>query len=133
MVCAVSYYLTAIFPRTNSLQNQEKCRSAGEKAYKEDSLRYGVNKTIEPKYTYSEKSNLCLYSGGYNDTDLNSGQCGDILKHSCKSYWERWVKNSFTNERIISVVNFTNEKGEWVTKPEVIDKFWQEHKQLMGF
>ena len=114
-----------------SLEQQEKCKEAGIKAYKEDSLRYGANNMMEPKYFYNKNLNLCLYSGGYFDEDLSSGQCGDILKHSCDSYWERWIKNSFTNESIISVVNFTDENGEWTTDSERINKFWEEHSRLM--
>ncbi len=115
------------------LEQQQKCNDAGEKAYKEDSLRYGANNMLEPSYTYNKKLNLCLYSGGYSNEDLSSDQCGDVIKHSCKSYWERWVKNSFTNDSIISVVNFTDNKGDWTAKTEVINKFWEEYKQLMGF
>ena len=114
------------------LEQQEKCREAGVKAYKEDSLRYGANNMVEPKYVYNKNLNLCLYSGGYSQENLSSGQCGDIIKHSCDSYWERWVKNSFTNESIISVVNYTDKNGEYTNSSEIINKFWDEHKQLMG-
>ncbi len=141
-VFSLFYYFVVFIPQKEKvkteqltqekyLEQQEKCREAGIKAYKEDALRYGANNMLEPKYVYNKNLNLCLYSGGYINEDLSSGQCGDIIKHSCKSYWERWVKNSFTNESIISVVNFTNERGEWMTDSETIDKFWEEHKRLI--
>jgi hypothetical protein len=114
------------------LEQQEKCKEAGLKAYKEDTLLYGVNNMIEPSYAYNKNLNVCLYSGGYNDYNLSSGQCGDTFKHYCDAFWERWVKNSFTNEKIIAVVNFTDEKGEYTAKTETLNEFWEKRKQLMG-
>ena len=114
------------------LEQQEKCKEAGLKAYKEDSLIYGANNMIEPSYTYNKNLNLCLYSGGYNDYNVNSGMCGDTIQHYCDSFWERWVKNSFTNEKLIAVVNFTDDKGEYTAKIETLNEFWDKHKQLMG-
>jgi len=114
------------------LVQQEKCKEAGLKAFQQDSLIYDANNMLEPSYTYNENLNLCLYSGGYRDDDIYSGQCGDIIKHYCDSYWERWVKNSFTNEKIKAIVNYTNKNGEWTADSDDINQFWKDHDKLMS-
>ena len=101
---------------TISLAEQQECHTAGENAYKADSEMYSGNGYLmmEPEYAYNSKLNTCLYYGGYTYNNPSSGQCGDILKHSCDANWERWVKNSFTNATILDVTNFTDPSGNWM-------------------
>lgn len=142
ITCSVLYFFVFFLPQNERVKaeiiSQEKlltqtakCKDAGLKAFKEDGVRYGIQNMFEPTFAYNARLNTCLYSGGYSDDDATSGQCGDILKHSCKSYWERWVKNSYTNNLVASVVNSTNEKGEWITSAEVVNKFWEDQKFFM--
>jgi hypothetical protein len=113
------------------MANQEKCRTAGEKAYAADKLIYG-NELYESQYAYNGKLQTCLYSGGYSHDDPNAKQCGDFLKHDCNAMWERWVKNSFTNEKILDIINFSiNEKGDWSLPTDKINYYWDQEKVLM--
>ncbi len=116
----------------SALKNQKQCYSVGEKAFKADINTYGNNIILEPEYKFSEKLNTCLYSGGYSFENLKSGKCGDILKHTCDARWERWVKDAYTNNKIIDIFNSTNDKGEWTTQNSAINDFWEKYEKLFG-
>jgi hypothetical protein len=116
----------------SALKNQEQCRIVGEKAFKADADIYGSTHMIEPQYTFNEKLNTCIYSSGYSFENSSSGKCGDILTHACDAQWERWVKNTYTNDKIIDVFNSTDKNGEWLTKDETINDFWDEYEKLFG-
>ncbi len=79
----------------------------------------------EPKYNYNQKLGKCLYSGGYNKkTVLLSDVNSDKLVKTPEYYWERMVKDVYTNETLISVYNFQD--------TESIKAYWDEHSKLMG-
>lgn len=118
----------------NQQESLERCRVAGERAYRADQVQYGNELFDNPKYGYNKKLNVCLYSGGFMHDNPNNPQCGDLLKHDCKGYWQRWVKNSHTNEFIISIYNFADQKTEtgWSLPTEEIEKFWQQEGALFS-
>lgn len=115
--------------KEEAIANQEKCRIAGEKAYLADKKIYG-SELNEPRYAYSEELKTCIYAGGYRHNDPNAKQCGDVLKHDCNGHWERWVKNSFTNDKIISVVNFTDKNGEWSASTDRIMDYDKQEEEF---
>ncbi|MBP9801597.1 MAG: hypothetical protein KBC83_02955 [Candidatus Moranbacteria bacterium] len=79
----------------------------------------------EPKYTYNQKLGRCLYSGGYNKKlRLLSDANADKLVKTPEYYWERVVKDVYTNETILSAYNFQD--------TESIKAYWDEHSKLMG-
>jgi hypothetical protein len=119
-----AFYLPKINERNFVLSQQQKCLEVGQAAYKADGQEYGgVANLDDPQYGYSKKLNTCIYSSGYSyQGDPSSGVSNDILKHNCNAYWEKWVKNSYTNEKILEVFN-SNYQCEWTAKPEVIKKF----------
>lgn len=138
LVVITCFYLFGYFlPRNKqmlALDLQEKCLKIGQKAYKTD-LEQGVaDKFYEPRYGYSKKLNTCIYFGGYHDSgNPSKGVSNDIFKNNCDSYWEQWVKNSYTNEKIIQVYNLTDNKCHWTTKIEIIEKFQTETDELFNF
>ncbi len=133
---AIGYYLIVYLPKTNSqkflLAQQEKCLEIGQQAYKADLKQYGVSDLEEPQYGYSKKLNTCIYSSGYHYAgNPSSGTGGEIFTHNCDEHWERWVKNSYTNEKILDVSNFLY-KCEWVTKTEEIEKYEADRQILFA-
>ncbi len=63
----------------------------------------------EPKYNYNKEQGRCLYSGGYskNQNMLSfSDKDFDKKVKSPEYYWERVVKDVYTNETILSIYNF---------------------------
>jgi hypothetical protein len=63
---------------------------------------------FEPKYNYNTKLGRCLYSGGYRKNENLSVSDKDFDKKvkSFEYYWERVVKDVYTNETILSAYNF---------------------------
>ena len=85
-----SYYFVIFLPQRNEdvriFAANQKCRETGEKIYKEDSQKHGMN---TPEYIFNAKLNTCLYASGW-------GRCeGDI----CVTY--DFVKDILTNKNII--------------------------------
>ena len=105
------------------LEQQEKCREAGTKAYNDykrnNSLSTGY--FFDPEFYFNKTLQLCLYSGGYSRT----------------GYWERWVKNSFTNATIIMTYNFSDgiidfDKPADEVASKRIQNFWDKYEELFG-
>jgi len=113
---------------------QEKCREIGQEAFKADSQVYGAGNLDQPQYGYNKKLNTCIYSSGYRfEGNPSKGVSNDsFLKHNCDAYWEQWVKNSYTNERIIQVYNSVDNKCEWTTPTERIVKFQEDRDELFN-
>lgn len=138
LVIVASYYVAFYLPRINRekflLTMQEKCRAVGQDAFTEDGKLYGgVENLFEPQYAYNERLNTCIYASGYNFTGSPSaGTGGDFITHNCDAYWERWVKNSYTNEKILYVFNSLDKKCQWTTSTDRIDKFNTDMEVLFG-
>lgn len=136
LLIIICVYLVAYFlPKSRqkaSLDLQEKCLEVGRKAYEVDLQQDVTNGFFnEPRYGYSKKLKTCIYSSGFHYLgDSSKGVGGEGLKHNCNAYWERWVKNSYTNEKIIQVSNFSDSNCEWTTKTENIEKFDTESDEL---
>lgn len=81
---------------------------------------------FEPKYNYNKKLTKCLYSGGYrkNDSLLPFNESFDKQRKSSENYWERIVKDVYTNKTILATYNFQ--------EAETITAFWKEHDDLMN-
>ncbi len=135
---SIGYYFIFYLPKINEVNflssEQEKCRNVGELAYKADLKQYNVTSLDDPQYGYSKNLNTCIYSSGYSDQGSpSSGQStDDIFKHNCDASWEQWVKDSYTNEKIISIRNYNNAKCQWVTSSQAIDKFDLESENLFN-
>lgn len=130
---SVTYYFVVFLPKNNQeklkqqqlakeQENQEKCREIGTKIYKDDLKDYRNYVVYEPKYKFSRKLNTCLYSGGY------STQVGSALEND----WERWVKDSFTNEKIISVLYLHDLHKNNEGKIKQIEEFWKKNEELFN-
>lgn len=136
IISAVYYFafkLPEISERKFVLAQQEKCRDAGDKAYKADLKQYNADSLDEPEYSYNKTLNTCLYFSGYKyEGNRSSGQSKDIFTHNCDASWELWVKDAYSNKKIISVMNFNSNKCEWMTHSDTIDKFWKEKNDLFG-
>lgn len=106
------------------LQQQEKCRQAGDIAYKADLKQYTGYEVYEPEYAYNKKLNTCIYSSGYRDIGDNSEGVSNGMfgNENCNSSWTKWIKDSFTNRKIIEISNF-HYKCEWTTKTEEIETY----------
>ena len=102
---SMTYYYVIFLPQKETielaqekqqqlLRNQEKCRETGTKAYNDykQNNPFYASSFSDPEFYFNETLQLCLYSGGYRKAD----------------YWERWVKNSFTDETIIMTYNYTD-------------------------
>lgn len=139
---SVGYYFVVYLPKVNDLkmaeakkqlvmENQQKCRDAGQKAYSADVKMYGDNKLNEPQFTYNSELNTCLYGGGHNDTYKVCDR--GLLSNCTRGSWERWVKDSYTNNKIISIVNWTTDGEKWSHTSEEITNFDDQYNKLMGF
>ena len=75
---------------------------------------------MEPKYHYNIRLGKCLYSGGYRNANSEALSFSDpdfaIKVKSLDYYWERIVKDVYTNETIVSVYNF--QSAEIITVKE---------------
>lgn len=93
-----------------NIERQEKCREAGTKTYdyykKNNSLSTGY--FFDPEFHFNEKLQLCLYSGGYSQDD----------------YWERFVKNAYSDEEIILFNKIQS------VRTDLYDSFWGKYKEL---
>lgn len=136
IVASISYYFLSYLPKLNEkkflLAQQEKCLEVGKTAYEADIRYYGADKLDEPQYGYNKKLNTCIYSNEYFDSgDLSKGQnTRGFFPYNCNANWERWVKNSYTNEKIISVMNYTDAQCQWVTSVDRINKFDTDSENL---
>ena len=150
---SLAYYLVVFLPKKEATrvaeQQQEKLadeQKASEQKEKETAKELEV-KTVkcfedakrfhesyiksiigyyqEPKYNYNQKLGKCLYSGGYNKKTVSfSDANADKLVKTPEYYWERVVKDVYTNETILSAYNFQD--------TETIKAFWEEHSKLMS-
>lgn len=79
----------------------------------------------DPKYNYNQKLGKCLYGGGYNKSNkfLSISEAKELAKTPAY-YWERVVKDVYTNETILSTYNFQD--------TETVKAFWEENNKLMG-
>ncbi len=138
IIAAISVYYFGYFlpqQKQSALLNlQEKCRGVGQEAYKADGQEYGgVANLDDPQYGYSKKLNTCIYASGYHYYgNLSSGTGGDFIKYNCDAHWEQWVKNSYTNEKILDVSNYLDNKCQWITKTDVINKFDTDSEALFN-
>ena len=91
---SVFYYFVFFLPQQRTQDKErdflfsmkQECQKAGDKLYQEDVESLGQNSLFVPEYAYSKSLNTCLYFGG----------------HVAKDWINKWVKDSFTNEEIIS-------------------------------
>lgn len=96
------------------LEQQEKCREIGTKAYNDyKKNNSGVDYFFGPEFHFNKKLQKCFYSGGY----------------SHKNYWERFVKNAYTDESIIITFNFTDREVDEL-KQKSIEAFWDKYAVL---
>ncbi len=70
-----------------------------------------------------------MYSGGVSETYKVCE--GGLLSKCTRGSWERWVKDVYTNKKIISVWNSFDNQGE-ATHSSAVNDYWVEHKDLMG-
>lgn len=75
---------------------KRKCQEGGDKIYQKDIEELGKYKMCVPEYSYNRKLNTCLY----------------FSCHIEKDWLNKWVKDVFGNNEIIS---FIESKGEVVT------------------
>lgn len=96
------------------------------KKFHESYIKSIVGYYREPKYNYNQKLGKCLYSGGYSksETLLFSDKNFDKKVKSPEYYWERVVKDVYTNETILSSYNFQD--------TETIIAEGEEIEKLMG-
>lgn len=100
---------------------KQECGRVGKELYEQDKKELAgyADFMFDPKYGYNENLNTCLYSSGYTKGE----------------HWERWVKDSYTNEKIIFTSNLLlNDENEDVRQraSEALDSFWERHKELFG-
>ena len=103
---SVFYYFVIFLPKEQeqefSFSMKQKCKTAGEKIYQEDKEGAKESKNLfikVPEYTYNQRLNTCLYFGGYFKENFSEG----------------WVKDSFTNKKIISFIEFEDNKSNRFT------------------
>jgi len=96
----------------DSKENKERA----ERFYKELSEKYKTSGgySFEMNYTYDGKKNLGFFSGG-----------GYIVTNC----WERYIRDAWVNEEIISVSLCVDEK---ITKEklEMLDEFWKKYEEI---
>jgi len=135
---ATGYYFVIYLPKFNdkkfTLIMQEKCREVGEQAYKADLKQYNVSSLNHPEYTYNKKLGTCIYASGYRDEGSTaSGKSKEgLLPHNCDASWEKWVKDSYTNKKILSITNFNGPNCEWMASVESIQKFNEDSEKLFS-
>lgn len=97
---------------------EKECRDLGSKMYEADkkSAEDTGGYSLEPQYKFNKQTNKCLYSGGI----------------SIGNYWERYVKDVLTNERIIATYNPDTTKKPDEQASKVIQDYWAEHEILFG-
>jgi len=94
---SVFYYFVFFLPQQRTQDKErdflfsmkQECQKAGDKLYQEDVESLGQNSLFVPEYAYSKSLNTCLYFGG----------------HVAKDWINKWVKDSYTNEEIISFMS----------------------------
>lgn len=99
LLVAVSaiYYFVVFLPQQRTQDKErdflfsmrQECQKAGDKLYQADVKSLGQNSLFVPEYAYSKSLNTCLYFGG----------------HVAKDWINKWVKDSYTNEEIISFMS----------------------------
>ncbi|MBS3904203.1 MAG: hypothetical protein KGZ39_02630 [Simkania sp.] len=126
------FYLPKISQEKSELTMREKCREVGEQAYKADLKQYNVSSLNSPQYGYNKKLRTCIYASGYhNEGNPSAGKSKEgFLPHNCDANWEKWVKDSYTNKEIISIVNFNGPNCEWMASTESIQKFNEDSERL---
>jgi len=106
-------------------ERMKECKDVGSKAITEyEKSSPNVTFYYSPYFTFNEKLNTCLYSGGSFDYDPLTG-----------SVSERFIKNAYTNEIIDSFYSFTEKGGEKTgekDKNEEIERFYETHDRLFG-
>jgi len=91
----------------------ERCREAGEKAYNSyKNNNKGVDYFFDPEFKFNKELNTCIYSGGY----------------SSGNFWERFVKDTFTERTIIMTFNFRDKEDE--KRTDQILLFWEKYEKL---
>lgn len=98
---SVSYYFYIFLPREQTesrerdfiFSKKNECLEIGEKLYQNDLQDLEDRALLVPQYAYNKDLNTCLYFNGYVGTDFS----------------EQWVKDSFTNNQIISYMRYREE------------------------
>ncbi len=101
------------------INDAKENRERAELFYKEDVGRYEESgrESFEMKYTYSYTQNLGFYSGGGYIAGTN--------------YWERFIKDAWTGQEIISLNVYEDKETNKETERK-IEEFWEKHKELFG-
>lgn len=102
--------------RINRLETE--CREIGAKIYEAEDKNAGVSGgfSFDPQYKFNRKMNKCLYSGGVK----------------MDNYWERYVKDALTNQKIINTVYVDTTIKLDAQGEKVISDFWTEHEILLN-
>ena len=122
---ALYYFL--VFSPQQQTQNQERdflfsmkqeCQKAGDKLYQADIKSLGQNSLFVPEYAYNKSLNTCLYFSG----------------HIKKDWINKWVKDSFTNEEIISFMRSREQVILGSTCPSCLsnEDFDERKRELFG-
>jgi len=116
---SVTYYFV-LFPNINRREMKEVCMEMGQKYQNTYVNQAGGNKKYfdDSQYGYSQALDTCVFSGGYSYDEELGGE------------WERFVKDLYTNNNVISLYhpkeNINEQWGDWATE------YWEEHAQIFG-
>lgn len=120
------YYFVVFLPqqRTQGRERdflfsmKQECQKAGDKLYQADVKSMGANSLFVPEYAYNKSLNTCLYFGG----------------HIEKDWINKWVKDSFTNEEIISFMRSGEQVVLGSTCPSCLsnEAFDERKRELFG-
>ena len=126
--CSVAYYFLISLPneskREMEIKEQKELEGKIEKCFEDakqfhedyiESLDGYTYEYFEQRYTYNKTIEKCLYSGG----KTNKNNTFDNI-----IYWERFVKDIYTNENIIFTWNGQGSEG--------ISNFWLKHDELFN-
>ena len=115
--------MVVIIPNQNLYRKSENCRKIAEEYRESEIIENPDLNFYEPIYKYNEELDTCLYSGGvFNDTQT-------------KMYRDRYIKNLYTNQEIVTAVYYIGIDDNFQTKEDNIsgiteEEFNQKEKEL---
>lgn len=100
-------------------KRKTECQKLCEKRAIEDKEYWSGGITFEAYCKYDAISDVCYFSGG-----------GKVSKDN---YWERYIKNAETNQKLKVAWNadFVDKNNEGHS--DYITEYWNEHKAIFGF
>ena len=106
---------------------QQKCRDAGERAYNqviaEENIP-GVQLVSNPRYYYSKEKNQCLYS-----YEISGRLDADAPKDNGIP-WQRYVKDSLTNQEVMGYIHNVYDKSS--SSQKAMMDYSKKEDQIMG-